>query len=120
MVDDFNRVLNENENEMRAQMQELLGQVGFDPTQISTVMSGMDVVQGFSIDLGELSDDEQAQLSLHSSPMMAMLLLEMDRKSSHFEEENYSLFGELLGEIIRATYQVGKIKGRNDRDLILD
>lgn len=97
-------------DEMRVQMRELLGHVGFSPTQISTVMSGLDVVEGFSFDLGELSDDEQDQLSLFSSPMMAMILLEMDYASPNLEA-TYALYGELLGETIRATYQVGKIKG---------
>ncbi len=97
--------------ELRVFLRELLGNFGFNSTQIGTVLSGMDAIEESSIALGELPDAERAQLSSFSSPMMAMLLLEIE-DSVDFEE-TYSLLGDLLGEIIRATYYVGMLKGRN-------
>ncbi len=101
------------EDKIRVFLPELLGNFGFNSMQISTVLSGMDSITEFSTALGEISDDERAQLSSLSSPMMAMLILEIDETSRDFEG-SYSLLGDLLGEIIRATYQLGKVKGRND------
>ncbi len=101
------------ENEERVFLPELLENFGFNPPQISTVLSGMDSISEFSIALGEISDDERAQLSSLSSPLMAMLVLELDDTFLGFEGR-YALLGDLLGEIIRATYQLGKVKGRND------
>ncbi len=99
-------------NEMRVFLRELLGNFGFNPVQISEVLSGMDAITEFSIALGEISDDERAQLSSISSPMMAMLVIEIE--DSEDFEETYALLGDLLGEIVRATYQLGVMKGRND------
>ncbi len=101
-------------DELRIFMQELLENSGFTPTQISTVVLGMDAIEEYSNDLGELSDAEQTQLSTISSPMMAMLTLELAEHSPLRFEESYALLGDLLGEVVRAIYQVGKLKGRSN------
>ncbi len=96
----------DNQNQVRAEVRELLTKSGFTSGQANQLLEGMNVIEELSQELGVLSDEAVRELNLVSSPFMGMLLFIVDQddpKAGMY----FSLLKDLLSEVIRASYQLG-------------
>lgn len=94
------------DEQMRVSVRELLTAAGFSPGQATQMIDGLDTMEELSKEAGELSDKTVRELNLVTTPFVGMLSLSMasdDASNAGY----FSLLKSLLGEVMRATYQIG-------------
>ena len=92
------------DTKMRGTVQDLLTGAGFSSEQATQMLDGLDITEELSRELGELSEQAVKKLNLISLPFVGTLALSPDSSS---DEAYFSLLKDLLGEIMRAAYQLG-------------
>ena len=92
------------DTKIRGAVRDLLTGAGFSPEQATQMLDGLDITEELSRELGELSEQAVKELNMISLPFAGMLALSPDGSS---DEAYFSLLKDLLGEIMRAAYQLG-------------